>query len=171
MMTSIATIFGVGRIPIAPGTIASFFSAGVAGLLHFFGGTYLLSAATFLVFVVGWLSVSRYLKHSTEKDPSEVVVDEVAGQMLALIPLSAFLQIKVGTELPVGFAVPLWVAGFVLFRLFDILKPWIVGKAEERDGALGVMLDDIVAGAFAGLIVGLAAIVANLAMPSMIALP
>ena len=80
------------------------------------------------------------LKRSSIKDPSFVVIDEVAGQWIAL--------------LPAGLDPVLFVAGFLAFRLFDIWKPWPVSWA-DRDvpGALGVMLDDLIAGAYAAAVV------------------
>ena len=83
-------------------------------------------------------------------DPAEFVIDEVAGQWLALLfPAAAFWW--QGTEDWAINAYPGWIAAFLFFRLFDIWKPWIIGRADRRHGATGVMLDDLWAGLFAGI--------------------
>lgn len=79
------------------------------------------------------------------KDPGIVVVDEVAGQMIALLPLSIF-----------AVSGKIWlIVSFILFRLFDIFKPYPARRFEALRGGLGVMMDDLVAGAYAAVIVAL----------------
>jgi nicotinamide-nucleotide amidase len=96
---------------------------------------------------------------SADKDPSEIVIDEVAGQFVALWPVSF------GAEFAgVGF-LDLWpgiVTAFLAFRLFDIWKPGPVGWADRQEGALGVMADDLIAGWLAALVVAVFAVVAHL---------
>ena len=98
----------------------------------------MLAFATLLVSVGGWWVADIYVRRTGVLDPGEVVIDEVAGQWLTLL------------------AVPpdpiLYAAGFVLFRIFDIFKPWPVGWADrELGGGLGVMVDDLLAGLYAAL--------------------
>ena len=81
-------------------------------------------------------------------DPSEIVIDEVVGQWIAL---SAARQHRASRGLDTLALWPGWIAAFALFRLFDITKPWLVGWADRRDDATGVMLDDVIAGVFAAL--------------------
>ena len=81
----------------------------------------------------------------------EVVIDEVAGQWLALW-LVSFYAWHAGLD-PLRLY-PGWIAGFVLFRLFDITKPNLIGKADARGDALGVMLDDMIAGLYAAICTG-----------------
>ena len=83
---------------------------------------------------------------SADHDPSEIVIDEVAGQWVALLPLS-YASWTMDMNILVMW--PGWIAAFALFRLFDIWKPLIIGWADRRGDALGVMLDDIFAGIFA----------------------
>lgn len=153
----IATVFGVGRIPRAPGTFGSLVAIPLAWGLHWAGGVILFTAATVLLLVAGYWASKLYLGGKSE-DPSEVVIDEVVGMLIALWPLSWGLSMS-GTEAHV-FPWPGWVGGFLLFRFFDIVKPPPVSWA-DRPGALGVMLDDVVAGMLAGGMILLAAGVAH----------
>ena len=97
--------------------------------------TWLLEIATLLVCLLGVLAAGRYQTVTSRHDAPEVVIDEVAGQWIALL------------------AVPLdwrwYLLAFLLFRLFDILKPEPVRMAENLPGGIGVMADDIVAGMLA----------------------
>jgi phosphatidylglycerophosphatase A len=89
------------------------------------------------------------IRGQEDHDPSEVVVDEVVGQWIALWPLSFGLW-HAGADSWV-FPYPGWLTAFVLFRLFDVLKPGPVGWADRRGDALGVMLDDVIAGLIAAV--------------------
>jgi len=110
------------------------------------GGLPLLIAGVILTFAAGWWATAQMTAGSTDHDPSEIVIDEVAGQWVALLPLS-YGKLDHGYEYPCDVAS--WIAAFVLFRLFDIWKPLVIGWADRRGDALGVMLDDIFAGIFA----------------------
>ncbi len=109
-----------------------------------------MPAAFVLATLAGFWAVPRYLRRTGGQDPAEVVIDEVAGQLLALsftfVPLW-----RHGVEDLALAAWPGWLVPFLLFRLFDIWKPWLVGRADRRGDAAGVMLDDLWAGLFAGL--------------------
>ena len=132
----IAVWFGSGLLPWAPGTWGSLAALPVAAGLHWLGGPVLVAVGALATFVVGVWAADRYSLRSGRSDPSEVVVDEVAAQLLVL------------AALPVT-----WVAyavGFVTFRLADILKPWPASWLDrEVHGGLGIMLDDIAAAAYA----------------------
>jgi len=134
-----ATVFGVGRSPIAPGTVASLVSLPVAWIVMLYGGPFALLALGAAVFIFGLWASEAYAVQAGNADPSECVIDEVAGQFIAcaMAPLS----------LP-GFAL-----AFLLFRLFDISKLWPISAAERLRGGLGIMADDLVAGLVAGAIV------------------
>lgn len=148
----IATVCGVGRSPIAPGTIGSLVALPWAWALHWLGGFPLLLLATVVGFFKGWWAIAEYTKPpEVSEDPSEVVVDELVGQWIALLPLSYGLW-HAGVEAHV-FPWPGWVAAFLFFRLFDIAKPGPVGWADRRGDSLGVMLDDVIAGLFAAVLV------------------
>lgn len=154
-MSRFVASFGyVGLAPVAPGTVGSLAALPLGWILHGLGGFPLLAVATVAVFVLGMWSIAR-LPAGSDHDPSWVVIDEVAGQWIALFPLSAGLW-HAGADAWL-FPWPGWIGAFVMFRLFDIWKPWLVGRADAMGGPLGVMLDDVVAGIMAAAVVALAA--------------
>ncbi|ETX13072.1 phosphatidylglycerophosphatase [Roseivivax halodurans JCM 10272] len=150
MSRTIATLFGVGHLRPAPGTWGSLAALPLFWVLHALGGVVLVVIATLAVIVGGFYVVRAATEGSDEKDPGEIVIDEVAGQWVALLPVSygaAFAGV------PVLALWPGWVMGFAAFRLFDIWKPWLVGRADRLGGPGGVMLDDLIAGVFAAVCV------------------
>ncbi len=144
----IGTVCGVGYLRPAPGTWGSLVALPLAWALHILGGFPLLVLAAFAVFAGGWWATAQMTAGQSDHDPSEIVADEVVGQWIALAPLS-YAAWDRGIEVLVMW--PGWIAAFALFRLFDIWKPWLVGQADARGDALGVMLDDVIAGVFAAL--------------------
>lgn len=162
MTRAIATVCYVGLLRPAPGTWGSLVALPVAWFLHGVGSFPLLAIATCAAFGAGWWATARETHGKADHDPSEIVIDEVVGQWIALWPLSLGLWIA-GTGAWV-FPWPGWVGGFILFRLFDIWKPWPVSWADRRTDALGVMLDDVIAGLMAALVVSVAAAIAHGAM-------
>jgi phosphatidylglycerophosphatase A len=133
----IASALGAGYSPIAPGTAGSF----VAVLISWpflLGPWWLLPLATLIVAIVGTWAIAQVPATATD-DPSWIVIDEVAGQWLALL----------------GLTHPTWpgfLAAFLLFRLFDITKPGPVGWADRHHGPIPIMADDLIAGAIAALV-------------------
>lgn len=144
----IGSVAGVGYLKPAPGTWGSLVALPLAWLCHVIGGFPLLAVAVVAVFFKGWWATSVVIRDSDNHDPSEIVIDEVAGQFIALLPLS-WSAWRMGLDITVLW--PGWIAAFALFRLFDILKPGPIGWADRRGDALGVMLDDVIAGIFAAL--------------------
>jgi phosphatidylglycerophosphatase A len=106
--TLLSTFFGVGRAPFAPGTAASLAALPLAWIIQRYAGPYMLALAALLAFAVGIWSTGVYARATGKSDPSECVIDEVAGQWLAC----AFSPLS----LP-GYAI-----AFALFRLFDMTK-------------------------------------------------
>lgn len=155
---AVATVGGIGRLPLAPGSWASAAAIPLAWGLHWLGGFWLMGPATVAIAVLGWVATARYLR-SPDDDPPEVVIDEVAGMMVALWPLSAGLT-WLGAA-PHVWPWPGWVVGFLLFRALDIFKPPPVGWADRQGGATGVMLDDLLAGLMAALVTAVAGWVAH----------
>jgi len=157
---AVATMGGIGFAPKASGTVASAVAILPAWLLHWAGGFWLFALATLAAIVGGWWATKVYVSEQPiDADPSEVVIDELAGQWVALLPLSAGLT-AAGVA-PHIFPYPGWIGAFVFFRLFDIWKPGPVGWAERRHGAFGIMADDVVAGLIAAMIVTAAAAVSH----------
>jgi len=148
MARLVGTVGGVGYLRPAPGTWGSLAALPLAWMIHVIGGLPLLVLACVGVFAAGWWATREMTFGQDNHDPSEIVIDEVAGQWVALLPLSFFAW-RMGVDISVMW--PGWAAAFVLFRLFDITKIGPIGWADRRDDALGVMLDDVIAGAFAAL--------------------
>ena len=154
MSRLLATVFGAGHLRPASGTWASALAVAAGVAVDHLLGFPALVGATVLVTALGFWACSRVV--APGEDPSEIVIDEVAGQWLALLfPAFAFWQR--GMEDWALDAWPGWLAAFAYFRLFDIWKPWLVGRADRRGDAAGVMLDDLWAGLFAGVAVVLSA--------------
>jgi len=159
MSRFIATFFFVGLAPVAPGTFGSLAALPVGYGLHVLGGFPLLAAATLAVFLIGWWATAAATKGAADHDPGEIVIDEVAGQWIALWPLSFGLW-HAGVA-PHVFPYPGWIGAFLMFRLFDIWKPWPVSWADQKSTAFGVMLDDVLAGLYAAIVVSLAAAISH----------
>jgi phosphatidylglycerophosphatase A len=154
MTRLIVTCGGIGALPHAPGTWASAATIPFAWVVHMLGGFWLVGPVTVALGLIGHHATARYLEGRTD-DPSEVVIDEVVGMLIALWPLSLGLTVMGSPSYL--FPWPAWLLGFLLFRFFDIVKPPPVSWADRRHGALGVMLDDIVAGVLTALIATIAA--------------
>ncbi len=152
----INTFFYVGHMKPAPGTWGSAAALAVGVAIDYYLGFPVLVLATIAVTALGFWSVGVELKDRPGEDPSEIVIDEVAGQWLTLLfPTAAFWHMGLTNWAVVAY--PGWVAAFFFFRLFDIWKPWLVGRADRRGDAKGVMLDDLWAGLFAGIAVAITA--------------
>lgn len=160
------TTFGVGYLPLAPGTWGSMVGVGIylgivsfetglpsngigAGFVSLIStGFHILAAHFHFVFnsifllafcLVGIWASGRSIPLLGNDDPSEAVVDEVMGQLLTFC------------FVPIGISWPFILAGFLLFRLFDIWKPYPVRTLEVLPGGLGICADDLVAGVYAGV--------------------
>ncbi len=132
----IATWFGSGLLPGAPGTWGSLAALPFAWALVWLGGPLALLAALGIIIGIGVRAAGRYTQASGLKDCQTIVVDEVAGQWLTLL----FVPLD-----PVEYF-----AAFLLFRIFDIFKPWPANMADRKmTGGFGIMLDDMIAGAYA----------------------
>ena len=142
----VTTFFYAGYFPAGPGTFTS-----AVGVLIYFGlyrhpGIYVL--VTVLVTIAGLATSSRMERMVGKKDPGCIVIDEVAGIMIALFLLPPVPSV-------------LWTA-FFLFRAFDMFKIYPVNKYEHLPGGVGVMLDDIVAGLYTCLVMHLAILLSGM---------
>ena len=154
----IATFFYIGHLRPAPGTWGSLAALPAAAIIGGLGGPYALLVAIVVVYAVGIWAVTQETAGKSDHDPSEIVIDEVVGQWLALLPV-VFGAAAMGADLLALW--PGWIAAFALFRLFDILKPGPVGWADRRGDATGVMLDDVIAGLLAAVCVVILAALAH----------
>ena len=154
--TLVSTGLGIGMIPVAPGTWGSL--EGLAIGFFLVRGLHLSPAAGFLISCIVALGIGAgavLVSGPVEalagvRDPGPIVIDEVAGQIVALAPASFFLS---G---PAGGAIRAWVffgAPFLLFRLFDIWKPGPIRRLQELPGGWGIVVDDLAAGLAAGAVV------------------
>lgn len=134
----VSTFFGCGFIKLAPGTMGSIAAVSLAWVLAELGGVLTLIIFTTVLFLIGIWAAHTYILTVQDEDPPQVVIDEVVGQCMTLLVV------------PVD--VLYYLIGFLLFRLFDITKPWPVNWADKNiKGGLGIMLDDVLAGIYAGL--------------------
>ena len=139
------TLFGIGKIKFAPGTLASLLTTVI---LFYLFHTIALSKESVLliliiIFVYSFYSVSNYIKKKDNKDPKEIVVDELIGQS---IPIYLY-EISHGTNKESSEAVLFYIYIFILFRFFDIKKPFPVSYFDKKyKNTFGVMIDDIIAG-------------------------
>jgi len=142
----LATYFGLGLSPKAPGTVGSLGTLPLAAVTAYFYGTTGILLLAFTAFFIGVWATHQLIKDQEEKDPSMVVIDETAGQSLTFV--------LVGNHLVGNWDLwYLYIIGFVLFRLFDIVKMGPVKWADSKlKNAWGVMLDDMFAGCFAAVI-------------------
>lgn len=138
---AVATFFGVGHFPIASGTVATAAALLVYIPAYLTGGDPLVFGLALFFTVAGVAAATSLEKALGYHDPSEVVVDEVAGLFVTML----WLPLTVWT----------CVAGFLLFRLFDVLKPWPASRAERMPGGWGIMADDLVCGVMANLLIRL----------------
>lgn len=147
--TLFATWFGAGFLPVAPGTWGSLFAIPFVEGAFRLGGFGGLLAFAIAVSLAGIVASGAVVRLRGEGDPSPIVVDEVAGQAVALLPV--YLLARSGS--PARFWA-LALAAFLLFRLVDVVKPGPVGRAEKLPGGLGVMADDLLGGLLVALLLG-----------------
>ncbi len=133
------TLFGIGFMPLAPGTFGSLFSILTWYVfIDLFSIFYFIALFLFVLFVSFYLT-DIYLDNYKKKDPSEVIVDEFLGQSIPLLFIVNFNIYEV-------------LIAFVTFRFFDIYKIYPINKIEDLKGSYGVILDDIVAGIYSLII-------------------
>tara|TARA_B100000900_G_scaffold328349_1_gene288606 strand:- start:682 stop:1188 length:507 start_codon:yes stop_codon:yes gene_type:complete len=141
------TFFGIGTIRYAPGTITSLITTvllySLFHIINFSSDVILLSL--FLIFLYSFYAVAEYIKESENKDPKEVVIDEVIGQS---IPIYLY-EIAHGSEKNSQEVILFYIYIFVLFRFFDIKKPFPVNIFDKKfKNSFGVILDDVIAGLY-----------------------
>ena len=144
----IVTFFLIGKANMAPGSIASF----VTTLLFYIFSTNLVFIIfiifIFVLTILSFFAIHFYTTEFKEKDRSEIVIDEVVGQSIALLPLLLFYD-----NTPPEFYMCL--ISFIFFRFFDIFKPYPIYIIDKMNSAFGVMFDDVLAGIFSAFLLTL----------------
>ena len=147
----IVTFFYIGHAKIAPGSIASL----ATSLLFYLFAKYLIYHFFIIIILatifIAFFCISIYTNKLSEKDRSEIVIDEVIGQSIALLPLLLFSE----TTSPDFF---MCIISLLFFRFFDIVKPYPINKFDKMNNTFGVIFDDILAGVFSALLLTLALI-------------
>ena len=139
-----ATWLGSGLLPKVPGTWGSLASLPFAWFLHLNTSWEVLAGACLIIFLIGIWAANGYKKLLGGKDPGPIVIDEVAGMWLTLLP-----AIYLFPKTPDLFT---YFVAFLLFRICDICKPWPASLADKKlSGGIGIMLDDIIAAIYSGL--------------------
>jgi len=147
----ISTFFYIGFLRPAPGTWGSITAIIIAYILLITTDFFSFCLTLIFIILLGFWSTKNYLEKNSEKsDPSEVVIDEVIGQWIAVLPIGYILKMTEITNEKLWF---IWLWALISFRFFDITKLGLVGWADNLGGALGVLLDDILAGIAAGFTV------------------
>ena len=154
----IATFFYAGHLRPAPGTWGSLAALPAAWVIYVLTGPWGLVVGAVLSYVIGVWATGVETKGKDDHDPKEIVIDEVCGQWIALLPI-AFGAANNGVAITALW--PGWIAAFLLFRLFDITKWGPIGWADRMHGPTGVMLDDVIAGIFAAIGVAVLAGIAH----------
>ena len=133
----------IGKIKIAPGTFASLITCILFFFLFTFFNINLVFVITLIIFLYSFVAINNSFDNFGSDDPNEIVIDEVLGQLLTLLPIGIY---EILYPLPLIYYC---VISFLLFRLFDIWKPYPISYVDKNvKGALGIMLDDILAGVF-----------------------
>ena len=160
MVKFIVTFFHIGFLPYAPGTFGSVAAVMTGYWIQLFGGFPLLVCFTTIFFLLGWALTNQYLsKNTLTHDPQEVVIDEVVGQWVTYLPISLYVWLFDLSIFPNSWVG--WLVALILFRIFDIWKPWPVRWADKKNNSLGVMLDDILAGVYSASIICIIIIISN----------
>ena len=143
--TLFVTMFGLGKIPKIPGTFGSLATIIILYILfHTLNlSTNLILIGLMAIFILSFLAVATYIKDNENKDPKEVVIDEFIGQS---IPIYLY-EISHGTSNEPNQAIIIYFVCFILFRYFDIMKPFPVSYFDQKHkNSFGVIMDDVCAG-------------------------
>ncbi|WP_448605884.1 phosphatidylglycerophosphatase A [Neorickettsia risticii] len=150
VFTKCATCFGIGYLSPVPGTLGSILAFVFLPLIIFFplSTAYVVLISSFL-FLIGIWSCDKYETTYSLEDPKEVIIDELIAQLILFLCISCAF----GSSFELSIMLLLCVISFVLFRFFDIVKPWPISLVQKNiHGGFGVMLDDLLA-AFATFII------------------
>ena len=136
-------LFKIGQIKFAPGTIASVITCLFFFALNNYLNVLYIFFITFIIFLYSFLAINNSYETFESNDPQEIVIDEFVGQMIPLLAIPIYETLYPASKFYY------LLGAFLTFRFFDILKPFPINYIDKNtDGALGIMLDDIVAGFF-----------------------
>lgn len=139
----IATFFYIGYLPLIPGTFGS-----LAGFLIYIllrETFYVLTLVHLSVIILGFLFAGSAAKAFKRRDPPQIVIDEINGILISFFALPI-------AQAGAGVDKPMLIAGFIIFRILDAIKPYPANLLQRRHGSLGIMGDDIIAGIYTNLI-------------------
>ncbi len=156
---NLATLFGVGWIPRAPGTAASLVTLPAACALDAMGPAW-YALATLAILLIAMPVCGRAADLIGRTDPPEIVLDEVAGMLIAFSPFT--MIVNDGRAVTVG----MLILSFAFFRWFDIKKPGWIGKAQHLPGGTGIVMDDVIAGLAAAVTTGVIYLLFRFAIPT-----
>jgi phosphatidylglycerophosphatase A len=151
MKRLLTSCFGLGWLPLAPGSWGSLPSAIIFGLACYFGGSAAIVISLMIALIAAGSIVCVKFSHiavaaTGNEDPNEVVADEIAGQALTFLAMPLMMADVSGYQL-----VSIVALGYFLFRLFDTVKPWPSYRLEELPAGWGILADDLMAGVYAGI--------------------
>jgi phosphatidylglycerophosphatase A len=157
MKRLLTSCFGLGWLPVAPGSWGSLPPAIIFGLVYYFGWSGVPAFVLMAVFLAAGSVVCVRLSDAAvvatgKKDPNEVVADEVAGQALTFMAMPILMHAASVRQI-----VAIVVLGYFLFRLFDTVKPWPSRRLEELPAGWGILADDLMAGVYAGVALAVSA--------------
>jgi phosphatidylglycerophosphatase A len=145
----LTTCFGLGKLPIAPGTWGSLPSVILYQVLGYLWPAAIVPVMVFFIIAGSWVCVQyapAVIAVTGKKDPGLIVADEVAGQAITMLVI-AMIGLFQGLDICKSMAL-----GFLLFRLFDILKPWPCKRLEKLPAGVGILADDLMAGVYGGIV-------------------
>jgi phosphatidylglycerophosphatase A len=151
MKRLLTSCFGLGWLPVAPGSWGSLPSAIIFGLACYFGGSAAIPVSLMIALIAVGSFVCVKFSHvavaaTGNEDPNEVVADEIAGQALTFLAMPLLMADVSGGQI-----ISIVVLGYFLFRLFDTVKPWPSYRLEELPAGWGILADDLMAGVYAGI--------------------
>ncbi len=153
MKRLLASCFGLGRLPVAPGTWGSLPPTIIFALMCQLGASalsvsFVMAALALAGSVICVKFAPAAIAATGKNDPGDVVADELAGQAVTFLAIPFFIPVILTT----GQICIITSGGFLLFRLFDIAKPWPIRKLEKLPKGWGILADDLMAGVFAAIV-------------------
>ena len=160
---AILTIFGIGHIKYAPGTIASAVTCILFYISWDIFDFYFVSKRIYIVFLIllilvySIILIDKYSHNFKKKDPKEIIVDEFVGQLIPLVTI--LYLVRFDDTIRTSFVHDGWnefliIISFILFRFFDIFKPYPINTVDKKiKSGLGIMLDDVIAGIYTSIVI------------------